>query len=144
MEFYSTFVSDVTVKYSGNKAWKFTVKPNLPLPGPGWRVAIAFAILPKMALFPQLQKSNVNLMEFWVKTMKQGASDEYQKGFFKSSDLREWEKQGLCSSGVDFFNNLKHRLEETAHSELSQGYQFPNKHGNHWSGRKRVKNRNKR
>ena len=133
MEFYSTFVSDVTNKYKGNKAWRFTGKPNLRLPGPGWKVAISYAVLPKMALFPTLQKADVHLFELWSKTKKQGQSDEYQKGFFKSSDLRDWEKQGLGSHGLDFFNNVKHRLEETAHSELSQGYQYKDWHALKWS-----------
>ena len=133
MEFYSTFVSDVTTKYTQNKAWKFTVKPNLRLPGPGWKVSIAYAILPKMALFPSLQKYPVSLMELRSKTKKQGQPDEEKKGFFNSSDLRNWEKQRLCSNGVEFFNNVKHRIEETAHSQLSQGYQFTDWHTLEWS-----------
>ena len=133
MEFYSTFVSDTTKEYSGNKAWSFTSLPKIRLPGPGWKVAIAHAMLPKMALFPSLQNEDVHLVELWSKTKKPGAVDEYQKGFFKSSDLRDWEKQGLGSNGLDFLENVKHRLEETAHSELSKGYRYTDWHTLEWS-----------
>ena len=133
MEFYSTFVSDSTQKYSGNKAGSFTSFPDIRLAGEGWKVAIAQAMLPRMALFPSLQNENVNLMELWSETKKAGKSDEYQKGFFKSSDLRDWEKQGIASNGLEFFNNVKHRLEETAHSELSQGYRFTDWQSLEWS-----------
>ena len=109
------------------------MKPNLRLPGPGWKVAIAYAVLLKMALFPSFQKINVNLIDMFSKTKKQGASDEYKKGFFKSSDLRDWERQGLCNNGLDFFNNVKHKLEETAHSQLSEGYQFTDWQTLEWS-----------
>ena len=133
MEFYSTFVSDVTTQYKQNKAWKFTVKPNLRLPGPGWKVSIAYALLPKMALFPSFQKTGVRLIEMYSKTKKQGQPEEYKKGFFKSTDLQDWEKQGLCSHGIEFFNNVKHCLEETAHSQLSPGYQFTDLHTLEWT-----------
>ena len=133
MEFYITLRSRFTSKYLSNVPWKFTVKPSIHLPRKGWKVGIAYAVLPPMALFKSLQTANVNLMEVWSKTKKQGQPDEYQKGFFKSSDLEKWENAGLCFNGVDFFNNVKHRLEETAHSELNPGYQFTDWQALEWS-----------
>ena len=125
MEFYTTLRSKVSGKFIANTPWKFTMKPNIHLPGRGWKVAIAYVVLPQMALFKSLQTANVNLMELWAKTTKPGQPDEYKKGYVKSSDLEQWENAGLCRNGIDFFNNLKHRLEETAHAELSPGYQYP-------------------
>ena len=45
---YVTLVSDVTKSYAGNVVNQFKVKPQLMLPGEGWKVSIASAILPKM------------------------------------------------------------------------------------------------
>ena len=121
---YQTVASDVTNDYSGNVANKFKVKLGLKLPGEGWKVSIVSAILPKMALFKDLQSSGVNLMELWAKTEKRGQSDVWQNGYFKSTDLREWEKADTCSTAEEFFNAVKHRLEETAHASLDNGYMF--------------------
>ena len=52
---YVTLVSDVTKNYASNVANQFKVKPQLMLPGQGWKVSIASAILPKMALFKNLE-----------------------------------------------------------------------------------------
>ena len=46
---YVTLVSDVTKNYASNVANQFKVKPQLMLPGQGWKASIASAILPKMA-----------------------------------------------------------------------------------------------
>ena len=120
-----TFTSRFTSKYLANVPWKFTVKPNIHLPGKNWKVAIAYAVLPPMALFKSLQTANVNLMELQMKSTKPGQPDEVNKGVVKSSDLEQWENAGLCFNGIDFFNNIKHRLEETAHAALSPGYHYP-------------------
>ena len=65
---YLTLVSDVTKDYTGNVANQFKVKPQLMLPGQEWKVSIASPILPKMALFQNLQRANVNLMALWSET----------------------------------------------------------------------------
>ena len=114
----------MTKSYAGNVANHFKVKPQLMLPRQGWKVSIASAILPKMALFKDLQSADVNLMELWAETEKAGQSDVSQKGYISASDLREWEKAGACHEGVDFFNTVKHRIEETAHASLDDGFQF--------------------
>ena len=66
--FYLTLVSDVTQKYTSNVANQFKVKPQLRLPGEGWRVSIISAMLPKMSLFKDLQSENVNVIELWGET----------------------------------------------------------------------------
>jgi len=119
---YLTFVSDVTKDYTSNVANSFKVKPNLRLHGEGWKVSIASAMLPKMALFKSLQTANVNLIELYAKTQKVGQTAAWKNGFVKSADLRVWEKTGCCRDGVDFFNSVKHRLEETLHASLDAGY----------------------
>ena len=68
---YLTLVSDVTKKYTSNVANQFKVKPQLRLPGEGWKVSVAGAILPKIPLFKELQSANVNLIELWGETEKQ-------------------------------------------------------------------------
>ena len=121
---YLTLVSDVTQTYVSNVANQFKVKPGLRLHGEGWKVSIASAILPKMSLFKDLQSADVNLMELWAETEKANQSGVSQKGYISASDLREWEKAGACHEGVDFFNTVKHRIEETAHASLDDGFQF--------------------
>ena len=121
---YLTLVSDVTKKYTSNVANQFKVKPQLRLPGEGWKVSVAGAILPKMPLFKELQSANVNLIELWGETEKAGQSDAWQKGYVKATDLREWEKAETCHTGEEFFNTVKHRLEETAHASLDDGFKF--------------------
>ena len=121
---YLTLVSDVTKDYTGNVANRFKVKPQFMLPGQGWKVWIASAILPKMALFKNLQSANVNLMELWAETEKAGQSDVLQNGYVNADDLREWEKAGACHEGLDFFNTVKHRIEETAYASLDDGFKF--------------------
>ena len=69
---YLTLVSDVTKKYTSNVANQFKVKPQLRLPGEGWKVSVAGAILPKMPLFKELQSANVNLIELWGETETAG------------------------------------------------------------------------
>ena len=121
---YRTLTSDVTNDYSGNVANKFKVKLGLTLPGEGWKVSIISAILPKMALFKDLKTSNVNLMSLFGKTEKNGASDQWIQGAFKSSDLQTWEKSHMCTTAEEFFNCVMHRLDETAHANLDSGFKF--------------------
>ena len=121
---YRTLTSDVTVKYNGNVANKFKVKLDQKLPGEGWSVSIVSAMLPKMALFKDLQSTDVNLMELWGKTEKPGQQEVWQNGYVKSSDLRAWEKADMCTTAEDFFNSVKQRLAETAHASLDNGYKF--------------------
>ena len=123
---YLTLLSDVTPDYSSNVSNTFKVKPKLRLPGEGWKVSIASAILPKMSLFKELQNQNVNLMELYGKSEKRGQSDSWTNGYLKASDLpvREWKKADTCSTAEEFFNSVKHRLEETAHASLGDGFKF--------------------
>ena len=121
---YLTLASDVIKKYTSNVANQFKAKPQLRLPGEGWKVSVAGAILPKMPLFKELQSANVNLIELWGETEKAGQSDAWQKGYVKATDLREWEKAETCHTGEEFFNTVKHRLEETAHASLDDGFKF--------------------
>ena len=43
---------------------------------------IASALLPKMALFKDLESANVNLIELWYEAEKAGQSDVWKKGIF--------------------------------------------------------------
>jgi len=69
---YLTFVSDVTKDYASNVANTFKVKPNLRLQGDGWKVSIAFAMLPTMALFRCLKIMGQDLMGLDVVTERAG------------------------------------------------------------------------
>jgi len=124
LNIYLTFVSDVTQDYTSNVANKFKVKPNLRLHGEGWNVSIVSAMLPKMSLFKPLQSAEVNLIELYSKTEKAGQSNVWKNGYVKSSDLRVWEKAGACCEGMDFFNTVKHRLDETMHASLDDGFKI--------------------
>jgi len=125
---YLTLVSDVTKDYASNVVNQFKVKPNLRLHGEGWKVSIASAMLPKMSSFKPLQSADVNLIELYSKTEKAGQSNVWKNGYFKSSDLRVWEKVGACREGVDFFNTVKHRLDETIHASLDDGFKISAAH----------------
>ena len=124
MEWYVPVSSKYTSEYIANVPWKFKVKVNLHLPGQGWKVRIAYAVLPPMSLLKSLQTVSQNLMELHMISKKPGQPDEIQKGVLKGSDLAAWETAGLCENGIDFFNTVKHHLEETAHAALSKGYQY--------------------
>ena len=110
---------------ANNERNQFKVKlnPSLMLPGTGWKVSIAYAVLRKMS-FKDLQSESVNLIELWYEAEKSGQSDVWKKGYFSAADLRRWEKAGACHEGVDFFNNLKHEIEERAHASLDAGFKF--------------------
>ena len=103
-----TLLSDVTSDYANNEANHFKVKlnPSLKLPESGWKVAIAYAVLPKMAVFKHLQSQSVNLIELWYEAEIPGQSDVWKKDYLSPAELRQWEKAGACHDGVDFFNSL--------------------------------------
>lgn len=63
---------------------------------------IALALLPKMALFKDLQSDNVNLIELWHEAEKAGQSDVWKKGHIHATNLREREKAGACHEEVYF------------------------------------------
>lgn len=52
-DLFLTLLCDVTSDYVNNEANQFKVKisPSLYLPGSGWKVSIAYAMLPKISLF---------------------------------------------------------------------------------------------
>ena len=121
---YLTLVSDVTADYSANVANQFKIKPNLRLPGKGWKVSIQSAILPKMALFKDLQTGNTNLITFYGKTVKNGAPNTLVEASFKSSDLPALEKSQMSATAQDFFNCVMHRLDEAGHKKMTGGFKF--------------------
>ena len=121
---YETLTSDVTSDFAGNVASKFKVKPGLNLPGLRWKVSIISAMLPKMALFKDLQTSNVNLITFYGKTEKRGATDEWTKAEFNASDVKALEKSPMSVTAQDFFNCIRHKLDESAHGNLTSGFKF--------------------
>ena len=83
---YVTLVSDVTADYSGNVANTFKVKPQLRLPGEGWKVSIVSAILPRMALFKELQ-SEKNLIEMWYDIEGGVGSQRRLKTWIEGTDI---------------------------------------------------------
>ena len=121
---YRTTTSNVTASYKNNVANTFKVNLGLRLPGKGWKVSIVSAMLPKMALFKDMQDESVNLMELWAKTEHASNSDKWKKGKVKASNLKAWEKSESCGTAEEFFNCVKHRLEETAHAELDADYKI--------------------
>ena len=121
---YLTLVSDVTSDYSGNVANKFKVKPQLRLPGEGWKVSIQSAILPKMALFKDMQSENVSVVTTYGKTEKTGGIDNWSYGWFKTGIFKAWEENHLATSAEDFFNRMLHRIKETTYANMASGYKF--------------------
>ena len=116
---YVTLVSDVTSDYGSNVANKFKVKPQLRLPGEGWKVAIQSAILPRMALFKDLKKENrFSMIEIRYKV--EGVTTE-QKTNISAADLRGLESRFKCRNGVDFMNEVKHLLEERRELKIPSG-----------------------
>ena len=124
MEWYVPVSSHYTRDYIVNVPWKFKVKLNLHLPGHGWKVRIAYALIPPMSLLKPLQSVSENLMELHLVSKKPGQPDQVQKAVLKGSDVSAWESEGLCETGLDFFNTVKHYLEESLHAALSKGYQY--------------------
>ena len=57
-DLFLTLLSDVTSDYANNQ---FQVKLSLSLylPGSGWKVSIAYAILPKISFFKELFKVSI-------------------------------------------------------------------------------------
>ena len=116
---YLTLVSDVTADYAANVANKFKIKPELRLPGEGWKVSIVSAILPKMALFKELQSERANnLMEIGYKV--EGIAQK-QFTFLAGIDLIVLQSLFKCRNGVDFMNEVKHLLEERRELKIRPG-----------------------
>lgn len=116
---YVTLVSDVTADYSANVANQFKIKPELRLPGEGWKVSIVSAILPRMALFKELQNENrFNMIEIRYKV--DGVAAE-QKTNFAGADLRVLESLFMCRNGVEFMNCVKHLLDERRELKIPSG-----------------------
>ena len=126
---YRTLTSDVTSDYSGNVANKFKVKLNLRLPGKGWKVSIISAIVPQMALFKDLQKNTIKLISLFGDTVKNGAPDRMVEATFKSKELPALEKSQMSTTAEDFFNCVRHRLDQQAHTKLTSGFKF----GSEWT-----------
>ena len=124
---YLTLVSDVTSDYASNVANKFKVKTGLRLHGEGWKVSIVSAMLPKMALFKDLQDVNADLIVVYGKSEKRGQTDQFTKGNVEASYLRTWETADIGSTAQDFFHAVKQRLEETGYTNLDAGFTFSSK-----------------
>ena len=121
---YRTLTSDVTSDYSGNVANTFKVKLDLRLPGDGWKVSIHSAIVPKMALFQDLQTITDPLMTVSGRAFKNSAPDKWVKGELRGSDLKAWEKTTASSTVHDFFTHVMQIIGERAHAKLAGGYKF--------------------
>ena len=115
---YVTLVSDVTSDYASNVANKFKVKPQLRLPGEGWKVSIVSAIVPRMALFKDLQSETNNLIEMYYEVEGQ---QNLGKSWFHGHDIKFLESLDKCRTGVDFMNEIKGLLDERRHYRLSVG-----------------------
>ena len=126
---YLTLVSDVSADYAGNVANKFKVKPQLRLHGEGWKVSVVSAILPKMALFKNLQSETKNLMEFWLDI--EGVAnlgERRKKGYVHANDLKALEKEHKCRTGVDFMNEVKALMDERRHANIPGGKKVKSGH----------------
>ena len=118
---YLTLVSDVTQKYPSNVAHQFKVKPQLRLHGEGWKVSIVSAILPRMALFKDLQSETKNLIEFWYDVDGVPANQKRKAGVLSVNDVKAMEKEHKCRTGVEFMNEVKSLLDEWRHSHIPVG-----------------------
>ena len=121
---YETLTSDVTSDFSGNVASKFKVKPGLNLPGLRWKVSIISAVLPKMALFKDLQTITDPLITLYGKSVKHGGPDTWIRGDLKGSDLKALENSPMSTTVQDFFNCVMQKVGERAHASLDTGYKF--------------------
>ena len=117
---YLTLVSDVTAAYGGNVANRFKMKPQLRLPGEGWKVSIVSAILPRMALFKELQ-SEKNLIEMWYDVEGGIGSQRRLKTWIEGTDIQYLESLYKCRTGVDFMNEVKVMLEERREYRIPLG-----------------------
>lgn len=75
-----------------------------------------------MSLFKDFQSKSLNLIELWYEAEKSGQSPAYKKRLLQCCGFTSVEKAGACREGVDFFNSLKHVIEERAHSILDAGF----------------------
>ena len=117
---YETLTSDVTSDFAGNTASKFKVKPGLRLPGEGWKVSIVSAILPRMALFKDLQSEN-NLIEMHYDIEGGVGSQRRLKTWVEGPDIRLLESLYKCRTGVDFMNEIKILLDERREYRIPLG-----------------------
>ena len=115
---YRTLVSDVTKDFSGNVANKFKVKLDLKLPGQGWKVSIVSAIVPRMALFKDLQSESKNLIEVWYNVA--GVSTR-KNGYVSVADLKALEKDYKYTTGVEWMNEIKALLDWRRHYIIPTG-----------------------
>lgn len=116
---YVTLVSDVTADYSANVANQFKIKPELRLPGEGWKVSIQSPILPRMALFKDLKKENrFNMIELRYKV---NGVATVQKTGVSGADFRNLESLFMCENGVEFMNDIKHLLDERREFNIPSG-----------------------
>ena len=118
---YLTLVSDVTKDYSSNVANKFKVKLGLRLPGEGWKVSIVSAIVPKMALFKDLQSETKNLLEIWFDVDGVTTLLKRKKGYVHGSDLRIMEKESMCKTEIELMNECKSLLDERRQAQVPVG-----------------------
>ena len=125
---YLTLVSDVSADYAGNVANKFKVNPQLRLHGEGWKVSIVSAILPKMALFKELQSETKNLMEFWFDVDGVSGAQKRKKGHVDANDLKAMEKEHKCRTGVEFMNEVKALIDERRQAQIVPGKKIKSGH----------------
>ena len=118
---YQTLTSDVTKDYSGNGGNKFKVKLGLKLPGEGWKVSIVSAMLPRMALFKDLQRKTENLVELWFDLEGVSTLNKRKKAGLHGNDLQAWEKDYKCRTGVEFMNEVKSLLDERRNILIPKG-----------------------
>lgn len=114
---YLTLVSDVTSDYNSNVANLFKVKSKLRLHGEGWKVSIVSAILPKMALFKDLQNETKNLIEIWYDLH----GVDRRNWYFNGTDLKRLQKNNKCKTEVDFMNEVKNLLDERRRVGIQAG-----------------------
>ena len=124
MDLYVPVSSKFTSNYMRNKPWNFTVKLNVNLPGDGWKVRIVYAMLPPMKLLNSLQSARENLIELHLVSKKTSQPDQVNVAVLKGSDLSTWESGKLCTTGLEFFNTIKHHLEQKLQQALWTGYQY--------------------
>lgn len=118
---YRTLVSDVTSDYSSNVANQFKVKLDLTLPGRRWQVSIASAIVPRMALFHDLQSESLSLMELWGNIDGVSGHQGRKAGFVAANDLKAFEKDYKCTTGVEWMNDMKALLDKRRYANIPVG-----------------------
>ena len=118
---YKTLTSDVTNAYAGNVASKFEVKLGLKLPGTAWKVSIVSAMLPRMALFKDLQNETKNLIEMWYDVDGISDSSKRKHAWFHANDLKFLERTYKGQTGIDFMNEVKVLKDERRNIRITAG-----------------------